>query len=142
MIEEEPEPEPEKKEPVLSLVEEEPEGLEDEEPEEIEDEQEEDEAVEAEEDDDQESNELEDFATPGLTLIPDEVPVEEVEEEPEIELEPEYEGVVAKKSSGNQGELLLGGGPKGRFDGESPNVVKDGEDLDIPPYLRKRKRRR
>ena len=47
-----------------------------------------------------------------------------------------------KKKRGNQGELLLDGGPKGRFDGEKPNTAKDGEDLDIPPYLRKKKRRR
>ena len=47
-----------------------------------------------------------------------------------------------KKKRGNQEELLLDGAPKGRFDGEKPNTVKDGEDLDIPPYLRKKKRRR
>ncbi|MDA0767833.1 MAG: cell division protein FtsZ [Verrucomicrobia bacterium] len=38
-----------------------------------------------------------------------------------------------------QGELLLEGGPKGRFEGEDPNIV-GGEDLDIPPFLRKKKR--
>jgi hypothetical protein len=54
----------------------------------------------------------------------------------------EIEEFVSAKSLDNQGELLLEGAPKGRFDGESPNVVKDGEDLDIPPYLRKRSRRR
>jgi hypothetical protein len=37
-----------------------------------------------------------------------------------------------------QGELLLEGGPKGRFEGEDPNLV-GGEDLDIPPFLRKKK---
>lgn len=141
-IEEEPEPEPEKKESVLSSVEEESEGLEDEESEEIEDEQDEDESVEAEEEDDLEPDEPEDFAAPGLKVIQDEAPDEEAVEEPEREREPEPEEVVAQKPPGNQGELLLGGGPKGRFDGESPNVVKDGEDLDIPPYLRKRNRRR
>lgn len=36
-----------------------------------------------------------------------------------------------------QGELELDGGPRGRFEGESPNL-NDGEDLDVPPYLRKR----
>jgi cell division protein FtsZ len=138
--ESEPEPEPEKKESVLSLVEEESEGLEDEESEEIEDEQDEDESVEAEEEHDLEIDEPEDFAAPGLKVIQDEAPVEEAVEEPDREPEPEE--VVAQKPPGNQGELLLGGGPKGRFDGESPNVVKDGEDLDIPPYLRKRNRRR
>lgn len=38
-----------------------------------------------------------------------------------------------------QGELLLEGGPKGRFEGEDPNLV-EGEDLDIPPFLRKKKK--
>ena len=37
-----------------------------------------------------------------------------------------------------QGELLLEGGPKGRFEGEEPNLV-EGEDLDIPPFLRRKK---
>lgn len=41
------------------------------------------------------------------------------------------------KSNDGQPELELDGGPKGRFEGESPNLV-DGEDLDVPPYLRKR----
>ncbi|NWK55002.1 hypothetical protein HW115_05240 [Verrucomicrobiaceae bacterium N1E253] len=38
-----------------------------------------------------------------------------------------------------QGELELDGGPKGKFEGEIPNVL-DGEDLDIPPFLRKKRR--
>lgn len=42
-----------------------------------------------------------------------------------------------KQSVSGQGELELDGGPKGRFEGESPNLL-DGEDLDVPPYLRKR----
>lgn len=42
-----------------------------------------------------------------------------------------------KAKSGSQTELELDGGPKGRFEGESPNL-DDGEDLDVPPYLRKR----
>ena len=37
-----------------------------------------------------------------------------------------------------QGELLLEGGPKGRFEGQEPNLV-EGEDLDIPPFLRRKK---
>ena len=36
-----------------------------------------------------------------------------------------------------QAELALDGGPKGKFSGETPNIV-DGEDLDIPPFLRNR----
>ena len=42
-----------------------------------------------------------------------------------------------KRSHSGQAELELDGGPRGRFEGESPNLI-DGEDLDIPPYLRKR----
>ena len=40
---------------------------------------------------------------------------------------------------GAQGELELDGGPKGKFEGESPNVL-EGEDLDIPPFLRNKKK--
>lgn len=46
-----------------------------------------------------------------------------------------------KRSPDNQGELSLEGGPRGRFEGEQPNVIK-GEDLDVPPYLRRKGRRR
>lgn len=42
-----------------------------------------------------------------------------------------------KRPIAGQGELELDGGPRGRFEGESPNLI-DGEDLDVPPYLRKR----
>jgi len=42
------------------------------------------------------------------------------------------------KAPAGQGELSLEGGPKGRFEGESPNVF-EGEDLDIPPFLRKKR---
>ena len=45
-----------------------------------------------------------------------------------------------KKGAG-QAELLLEGGPKGRFEGGQPNVI-EGEDLDVPPYLRKKRRNR
>ncbi|MEN8773786.1 MAG: cell division protein FtsZ [Akkermansiaceae bacterium] len=137
------------KDTVLSLVENEPEGLEDEEPEEIEEieDEVEEESVVAEEDIEFELDDLDDFAAPGLKVISDEEELEpeavsapEPVKEPEPELE--IEEFVSAKSLDNQGELLLEGAPKGRFDGESPNVVKDGEDLDIPPYLRKRSRRR
>lgn len=43
----------------------------------------------------------------------------------------------SKRKVAGQGELELDGGPRGRFEGESPNLI-DGEDLDIPPYLRKK----
>ena len=49
---------------------------------------------------------------------------------------PQLPGVATKSP---QGELELDGGPKGKFEGQTPNYL-DGEDLDIPPYLRKKRR--
>jgi hypothetical protein len=37
-----------------------------------------------------------------------------------------------------QSELAFDNAPKGRFEGETPNVF-EGEDLDLPPFLRKKK---
>ena len=42
------------------------------------------------------------------------------------------------KISPAQTELSFDGGPRGRFSGETPNFF-EGEDLDIPPFLRKKK---
>ncbi|MGJ8695701.1 MAG: cell division protein FtsZ [Verrucomicrobiaceae bacterium] len=105
-----------------------------------------------------------DFAAPELRVveddeeiggeIPDEIEIEDEAEEVDFgksdvlgeidEEEPKKErpafGTVPRRSPG-QGELELEGGPKGRFDGEEPNVEK-GEDLDVPPYLRRKGRRR
>lgn len=44
----------------------------------------------------------------------------------------------AKPGGDNQNELSLDSSPRGRFEGEDPNVL-DGEDLDLPPFLRKKK---
>ena len=61
--------------------------------------------------------------------------------------EPEPAGVAASegptlklraKTGVPQSELSLDGGPRGRFEGESPNVF-EGEDLDLPPFLRKKR---
>lgn len=41
------------------------------------------------------------------------------------------------KSAVPQNELSLDSPPRGRFQGETPNVF-DGEDLDLPPFLRKK----
>ncbi len=53
----------------------------------------------------------------------------------------DYEDEVVKlkneKDARSQAELDLEGGPRGRFEGEKPNLV-DGEDLDVPPYLRRK----
>jgi cell division protein FtsZ len=42
------------------------------------------------------------------------------------------------KSQVPQHELAFDSTPRGRFEGQTPNVV-DGEDLDLPPFLRKKK---
>lgn len=42
------------------------------------------------------------------------------------------------KTSTSQNELSLDAAPRGRFEGENPNVF-NGEDLDLPPFLRKKK---
>ena len=42
------------------------------------------------------------------------------------------------KAAGPQSELGLDSTPRGRFEGENPNVF-EGEDLDLPPFLRKKK---
>ncbi len=136
----ESEPEPELADEAIGFIEEEPEGLEDEESGESDDEKIDEEVEEEsleEEDIDLEADSLDDFADPKLKEKSD-----KGEPEPPKEAELEIEELGASKASGNQGELLLEGAPKGRFDGESPNVDKDGEDLDVPPYLRKRGRRR
>lgn len=57
--------------------------------------------------------------------------------QPSASTRPPRTTLPTKAKSGNQTELELDGGPKGRFEGESPNL-DDGEDLDVPPYLRKR----
>lgn len=64
-------------------------------------------------------------------------PVESAEEEEE--LASDLTVPVRARSLDPQGELELDGGPKGKFEGETPNVL-DGEDLDIPPFLRKKRR--
>ena len=105
----------------------------------------------------------EDFAAPELRVVDDEVEdgdeppfeVEAIEDDSKVEIIEEPEPLVeeedvdlplaadlpAKRSSAGQAELSLEGGPRGRFEGETPNVVK-GEDLDVPPYLRRKGRRR
>ncbi|MGJ8644925.1 MAG: cell division protein FtsZ [Luteolibacter sp.] len=45
---------------------------------------------------------------------------------------------LGSKPPGSQSELSFDSAPRGRFEGENPNVV-DGEDLDLPPFLRKKK---
>lgn len=59
--------------------------------------------------------------------------------EPASELGSESPAAAKRRLRGNpQGELALDGGPRGKFEGEVPNVF-EGEDLDIPPFLRQRR---
>jgi cell division protein FtsZ len=44
----------------------------------------------------------------------------------------------SKKKNPGQPELSFDGGPKGRFEGADPSLM-DGEDLDVPPFLRRRR---
>jgi cell division protein FtsZ len=63
------------------------------------------------------------------------------ESEPTPKATPEPEPPKLKlgiKATGPQSELSLDSTPRGRFEGENPNVL-DGEDLDLPPFLRKKK---
>ncbi len=74
--------------------------------------------------------------------LPDAGPDQDLGVEPEPVSSPaEPEAPKLKlgiKPSGAQSELSLDSAPRGRFEGETPNVF-DGEDLDLPPFLRKKK---
>lgn len=93
-----------------------------------------------------EDNEKADFSAPKLRVIEDEGDDKEVfletaaEDKPISTAEKKKPIFETIHRSPGQGELELEGGPKGRFDGEEPNI-ENGEDLDIPPYLRRKKRR-
>jgi len=70
---------------------------------------------------------------------PDLVDEEPVEEEAVPILKPEPVPLKPhSKVPVGQAELSFDSGPRGRFAGESPNLV-DGDDLDIPPFLRKKR---
>lgn len=88
-----------------------------------------------------------------IPMFPDDIPSDDLESAEGLEPEPEPEPAVPAaaaaepelpklklgvKASGPQSELSLDSAPRGRFEGESPNVF-DGEDLDLPPFLRKKK---
>ncbi|MCX6868202.1 MAG: hypothetical protein NTV46_18725 [Verrucomicrobia bacterium] len=71
------------------------------------------------------------------SLLPDLAPIESFTPAPP----PEPEAPKLKlgiKPITPQSELAFDSTPRGRFEGETPNVL-DGEDLDLPPFLRKKK---
>lgn len=72
----------------------------------------------------------------------EEEPAEDLIESIEVDDEPARKSHLPprrKPAAPAQSELELDGGPKGKFEGESPNF-HEGEDLDIPPFLRKKRR--
>ncbi|MDP3851012.1 MAG: hypothetical protein Q8Q59_10940 [Luteolibacter sp.] len=67
--------------------------------------------------------------------------VPDLDDEPAPAPSPEPEAPKLRlgiKPAGPQSELSLDSTPRGRFEGENPNVF-EGEDLDLPPFLRKKK---
>ncbi len=71
-------------------------------------------------------------------LISESEPTPESTPEP-AQTEPEPPKLkLGVKATNPQNELTLDSSPRGRFEGELPNVF-DGEDLDLPPFLRKKK---
>jgi cell division protein FtsZ len=57
--------------------------------------------------------------------------------EPAVEEKPVVP-VKARGAGKGQGELSFDGGPRGRFEGASPSLF-EGEDLDVPAFLRKKR---
>jgi cell division protein FtsZ len=77
---------------------------------------------------------------PPASRVEDEFPPD-LEDEPADDSTPTTEPPKLKlgvKSPTAQPELSFETAPRGRFEGVSPNVV-NGEDLDLPPFLRKKK---
>jgi cell division protein FtsZ len=74
-------------------------------------------------------------AKPWTTAMGSKEPVTTPDSSPEPEPPKLKLGI---KAAGPQSELSLDATPRGRFEGENPNVF-DGEDLDLPPFLRKKK---
>lgn len=68
-------------------------------------------------------------------VLPEPIPAQIPATEPDPELPKLKLGI---KGSGPQSELSLDSTPRGRFEGETPNVF-NGEDLDLPPFLRKKR---
>ncbi|RPJ35143.1 MAG: hypothetical protein EHM17_03860 [Verrucomicrobiaceae bacterium] len=97
---------------------------------------------EDEEEEDEDAFETPDLEAAGFsTLPPKRDPGEKpwtIAEGPK-QVEPEAPKLkLGIKATGSQSELSLDSTPRGRFEGESPNVF-EGEDLDLPPFLRKKK---
>jgi len=101
-----------------------------------------------EDEEDEEDSELPDLESAGFSTLPAKRPpgtkpwsIDKGPKEPESSAAAQTEGPKLKlgiKATGPQSELSLDATPRGRFEGENPNVF-EGEDLDLPPFLRKKK---
>lgn len=146
---EEPEPEPEAEVTEPELEEVEPEPID--EPEEMpEPEPEEEPSFFAEPEAEESEEEMVDLAPEPEPVEADEIPFAESS----FEVKPAKKKPAKKKARGtddggdlfggtssggkSQSELSLDGGPKGRFEGADPSLI-DGEDLDVPAFLRKKR---
>ncbi len=82
------------------------------------------------------------WAKPKRTEVFDDLPDDDIEAvAPSAKTPADPEPPKLKlgiKTSTSQSELSLDAAPRGRFEGENPNVF-NGEDLDLPPFLRKKK---
>jgi cell division protein FtsZ len=72
---------------------------------------------------------------PKAIAVPDDAPANPA---PDSDLTPAPRLALNVKPDKSQTDLPFDSVPRGRFQGETPNVV-DGEDLDLPPFLRKKK---
>lgn len=96
----------------------------------------EDDEAEEEAEDDEEAPEPEEKSPAAAPADkPDETPVIAAKEEPVVAQKPA--DPPKARSSRDQTELSFEGGPRGKFEGAAPNVF-EGEDLDIPAFMRKK----
>jgi cell division protein FtsZ len=76
---------------------------------------------------------------PAIPVVPvQNEPSAPLPREPKVDLASSFQLKLDPKNPADQDELSFKKTPRGRFEGENPNVL-DGEDLDLPPFLRKKK---
>lgn len=70
--------------------------------------------------------------------VPESAPVSVSKPDAAFEVEAPKLKLGVKPAASQQDELSLDSAPRGRFEGQGPNVF-EGEDLDLPPFLRKKR---
>lgn len=70
--------------------------------------------------------------------VPESAPVPVSKPDAAFEVEAPKLKLGVKPAASQQDELSLDSAPRGRFEGQGPNVF-EGEDLDLPPFLRKKR---